>query len=134
MLATVVRFAVLGGPLLMAVLVVQTLHSFALERLSWPLVVDLVAMALTAFAAGALTERATRRLLPLPGLLRMSMLFPDRAPSRLRVAKLGSSNKQLEQLLVEGRQGHGQERNTGEVVLGAGDRADPARPAHPGPL
>lgn len=117
-LATVVRVAVLGGPLLMAVLVVQALYYLALVHLAWPSAANLLAMAVTALVAGALAERATRRLLPLPGLLRMSMLFPDRPPSRLKVAKLGSSHRQLERLLVEGRQGRSQGHNAGEIVLG----------------
>ena len=37
--------------------------------------------------AATLTDRLARRLLPLAVLLRMTMVFPDRAPSRLRVAR-----------------------------------------------
>jgi HD-GYP domain-containing protein (c-di-GMP phosphodiesterase class II) len=36
--------------------------------------------------AATLTDRLARRLLPLTILLKMTMLFPDRAPSRMRVA------------------------------------------------
>jgi HD-GYP domain-containing protein (c-di-GMP phosphodiesterase class II) len=36
--------------------------------------------------AATLTDRVARRLLPLTILLKMTMLFPDRAPSRMRVA------------------------------------------------
>jgi hypothetical protein len=40
-------------------------------------------------------ERLTRRLLPLAALLKLSMLFPDRAPSRFKVARHAVSVKSL---------------------------------------
>jgi HD-GYP domain-containing protein (c-di-GMP phosphodiesterase class II) len=53
-----------------------------------------------AVALGA--ERIARRLLPLATLLKLSMLFPTRAPSRFRVARKAGSVHQLEHL----RAGH----------------------------
>ncbi|MDA8033207.1 MAG: HD domain-containing protein, partial [Actinomycetota bacterium] len=49
-----------------------------------------------------LAERALRRLLPLAGLLKMTMLFPDRAPSRMRVAIRAGSTRDLERRFREG--------------------------------
>ena len=57
-----------------------------LEIVSWWLVL------VSASAAAALAvDRLARRLLPLTAMLQMTMVFPDRAPSRFRVA-LRSSN------------------------------------------
>jgi HD-GYP domain-containing protein (c-di-GMP phosphodiesterase class II) len=44
-----------------------------------------------ALAVSMATERVVRRLLPLAMLLKLSMLFPDRAPSRFRVARHAGS-------------------------------------------
>lgn len=45
-----------------------------------------VAVLAASTVAATLTDRLARRLLPLTILLKMTMLFPDRAPSRMRVA------------------------------------------------
>jgi putative nucleotidyltransferase with HDIG domain len=44
-------------------------------------------------------QRVLHRLLPLAGLLEMSLLFPDRAPSRLKLARRVASRRDLEQML-----------------------------------
>ena len=49
----------------------------------------------TATAAATLVDRFARRFLPLSTLLKMSMLFPDEAPSRLRVARRSGSMSEL---------------------------------------
>src|SRR5438067_8414015 len=46
----------------------------------------------TAIAVSVLLERAARRLLPLATLLRMTMLFPDQAPTRFKVAREASTS------------------------------------------
>ncbi len=43
-------------------------------------------------------ERGTRRLVPLTVLLKLSMLFPDQAPSRFKVARRATSKQGLERL------------------------------------
>ena len=48
------------------------------------------------------TERAARRFLPLAALLKMTMLFPDKAPSRLGVALRSGTTKDLERRLDVG--------------------------------
>ena len=48
-----------------------------------------------ASAAATVVDRFARRFLPLSTLLRMSMLFPDEAPSRLRVARRSGSMSEL---------------------------------------
>jgi hypothetical protein len=47
------------------------------------------------------TERAARRLLPLVTLLKLSMLFPDQAPTRFSVARTAGSVRKLESRLAE---------------------------------
>ena len=49
------------------------------------------------------TERAARRFLPLAALLKMTMLFPDKAPSRLGVALRSGTTKDLERRLDQDR-------------------------------
>ena len=46
-------------------------------------------------------ERAGRRLLPLVTLLKLSMLFPDQAPTRFSIARTAGSVKALESRLAE---------------------------------
>jgi putative nucleotidyltransferase with HDIG domain len=46
------------------------------------------------------TDRLTRRLLPLAALYKMTLIFPDRAPSRLRVARVQGSVPQLQRWLA----------------------------------
>ena len=56
--------------------------------------------------AAAAVDAAARRLLPLSALLRMSMLFPDRAPSRLVTARRAASRRAQRRVTAQVR-GHG---------------------------
>ena len=59
----------------------------------------LAALAVIAVGVAFVVERAARRLLPLASLLRLTMLFPDQAPSRLRIARAaGTTGEQLSRL------------------------------------
>src|SRR5438270_12344496 len=51
----------------------------------------------------AVVERQCRRLIPLATLLKLSMLFPDKAPSRFGVALRAGTVKNLEERVVEMR-------------------------------
>ncbi len=53
----------------------------------WQIIRWWVVVVLAASAAANLTDRLARKLLPLTLLLRMTMLFPDKAPSRIRIAR-----------------------------------------------
>ena len=77
--ATAFARRVLGPPASTGALVAQWLGLMALG----------VGVALIA-------ERVARRLLPLATLLKLSMLFPSRAPSRFKVARAAGSLRQLE--------------------------------------
>ena len=46
-------------------------------------------------------DRTVRRLLPLATLLRLSLVFPDQAPSRLRIALRSSNRRQMRALVTE---------------------------------
>ena len=50
-----------------------------------------------------IVERAGRRLLPLSSLLRLSLVFPDRTPSRFKLALKAGSGKRMERALTEAR-------------------------------
>lgn len=59
-----------------------------------------------AFVVMAATERVVRLVAPITVLLRMTMVFPDRAPSRVRVAMRVSSTDELKRTLERVRR-HG---------------------------
>jgi putative nucleotidyltransferase with HDIG domain len=52
---------------------------------------------LSCTVAGALVERLARRVLPLATLLRLSLVFPDKAPSRFVLARRSGNVRQLEE-------------------------------------
>lgn len=52
-------------------------------------------ISIAGFVALFLTERGTRRLLPLAALLRLSLLFPDHAPARFAMARKSARPKQV---------------------------------------
>jgi HD-GYP domain-containing protein (c-di-GMP phosphodiesterase class II) len=48
-------------------------------------------------------ERGARRLLPIALLLKLAMVFPDRAPSRLQLARTAATRRPRDELLWTGR-------------------------------
>jgi HD-GYP domain-containing protein (c-di-GMP phosphodiesterase class II) len=85
-LADLLRGVLLAVPLVASVVVVYAVSGLIpleQERSWWALTVVLVAAVVTA----VVTERVIQRLLPLTVLLQLTMLFPDRAPSRFRLAR-----------------------------------------------
>ena len=71
----------------------------ATGRVSWWLML----MGVSAFIL-YVADRLMRRLLPLVMLLQLSLVFPDRAPSRLRVALRAGSRRRTKRLLERARQ------------------------------
>ncbi|HEV8063979.1 MAG TPA: choice-of-anchor C family protein [Acidimicrobiales bacterium] len=49
-------------------------------------------------------DRVAKRYLPIAGLLRMTMVFPDRAPSRMAIARKVGSTRDLERRLQEAKE------------------------------
>lgn len=50
-----------------------------------------------------LVERLARAFLPLATLLKLTMLFPDKAPSRFKVARGASSTRRLQEKVEIGK-------------------------------
>ena len=62
-------------------------------------------MFVLAVATYWLLERVARRLLPLAALLRLSLVFPDRTPSRFRIALIAGTTANLRRVVEEARHG-----------------------------
>ena len=58
----------------------------------------IVALSMTTIAV---LDRSVRRFLPLATLLQLSLVFPDEAPSRLRIALHSSSRRRVRQLVAD---------------------------------
>jgi hypothetical protein len=113
-LAGLTRTVLFAVPLALAVLAVRALHQFVLGDFApW---LQLAVSAVVGIVVALLTERATRRFLPLPALLRMSMLFPGRAPSRLLVTRRAGSEAALRRML-EARDPDPQQAATAMMAL-----------------
>jgi hypothetical protein len=98
-LGLAVRVAVLAVPLAASIGTIELLRRTLPPAV--PVWARVVLMAGGAILAGTCTERLARRLLPLSSLLSMTMLFPDRAPSRLRVLRDSASVRQLRTRLAD---------------------------------
>jgi HD-GYP domain-containing protein (c-di-GMP phosphodiesterase class II) len=94
---------VLARALCLSVFVVPVAGSYVATRLAAPLVDGiplfgrLLALGALAMTVGLVAERIFRRVLPLAALLRMTMLFPDHAPSRFRLARAAGQTAILEE-------------------------------------
>jgi hypothetical protein len=102
LLAAALRLAIVAVPLLIgygaSVLAARLLaHHIAQTR--WWLVVVVAVSLVVCFGV----ERVTRRFLPLAALLKLSMLFPDQAPKRLKLARGAVSTKLLNERVATAR-------------------------------
>jgi putative nucleotidyltransferase with HDIG domain len=105
--AIALRTTILVGPLLGSVVAMAALsrvlpdpgsHTRVVMRLAWWAVVLAGSL-----AAMWLVDRATRRLAPLAALLDLAVLFPGRAPTRLKVARRVGDVRQLENVKQQAR-------------------------------
>ncbi len=71
--------------------------SGALERIG-----RFIAIGLVSCAVALLAERQTRRLAPITAMLKMSLVFPDNAPSRFSIALRAGVLSKMESRLVDG--------------------------------
>lgn len=113
-LATLLRSVLLCVPLLASMAAVFLLGRVLPDgaaRTWWGLTVLLAA----ALAVAMLAERVARRLLPVALLLKLSMIFPDRAPSRLKVARSAAFGPPRTELLWHGAAAR--PTSTSELVL-----------------
>ena len=93
-----IRALVVGGPILLGTLTARAVSQlFDPHSTAW--LVDAVSLG-SAVAVSVLLARLGARLLPLAMLLRMTMLFPDRAPSRIKVARRATSKDELTRRLA----------------------------------
>jgi hypothetical protein len=103
-LAAGLRLAILLVPIGLSLAVTAFLRSLlprpssTLAWLGW-----WIALLSAGVAAAVIFERLGRRLMPLVMLLKLSMLFPDQAPSRFAVAVKAGSVRNLRSRLAEGR-------------------------------
>jgi Ice-binding-like/HD domain len=93
----------LARALCLTVFVVPVAGSYLVTRLAaplvdgFPLVGRLLALGALAVAVGLVAERVFRKVLPLAALLRMTLLFPDHAPSRFKMARAAGQTAILEE-------------------------------------
>ena len=115
-LALLLRIAIFLVPLIASVLAALAV-ALAFPRPSGvlPVVGWWVALMVAGTVAMVLVDRVGRRFLPLAALLRMSLVFPDHAPSRFSVAARAGSVRTLERHLAAAKE--------------AGVRDEPARVA-----
>jgi len=101
-LSAAVRSLVLLLPLAASVIVVQLVVKVGPQahRGSAIWFVGLLVMSL---ATAVVVERLARAFLPLATLLKLTMLFPDKAPSRFKVARGASSTRRLQEKVEIGK-------------------------------
>jgi hypothetical protein len=116
-LAFAVRFAVVALP------VVASIAVTAAARMVFPppaMPVALLVWSLAILGLAILvvtgTDRITRKAMPLATLLRMAMLFPDRAPSRFRLARRAGSTRELRRIADETLADGAEKRSAGQAA------------------
>jgi hypothetical protein len=98
------KSSIILAPLAVAAAVSIALALMLPAATSWPWAILRVAViAALSMTTITIVERAGRRLLPLSTLLRLSLVFPDRTPSRFKMALKAGSGKRMERALVDAR-------------------------------
>ena len=116
---------------------VETVTKFTdRPRTFFPFVVWLLMLLVIATVVLRVVDRQARRLLPLATLLRLSLVFPDQAPSRFSLALKSGTGRALERAVADttAEQEFGTPQETAEAVVALHRRGRPARPADPRPL
>jgi putative nucleotidyltransferase with HDIG domain len=105
-LATSARLAAQAVPIALSVSVVYAASSLVPAPAgSTPFIAWWAALSMLATFVFVVVGRASRRLLPLAALLKLSLVFPDSAPSRFRLAFGSGTVASLEERLAEARRG-----------------------------
>jgi hypothetical protein len=102
--ANALRIVVFAGPVSAAVLVGLFVSRSIPGDSARAWTVRLGLAAIASVMAFVVIERLGRRFLPLAFLLRLNLVFPDRAPSRFSVALRSTSVRKLEQWVQEARE------------------------------
>jgi outer membrane biosynthesis protein TonB len=114
-LSIAIRIVILIVPMAAGFIAVQLVVGVAgrpagdLAFVAW-----LVALCGLATAASLVVQRQLRRLAPLAVLFKMSLVFPDEAPSRFRVALRAGTGRRLRETAAEGK---GTEQAAAEELL-----------------
>lgn len=104
-------------PLVISIAVVRLLSPSLWHPAGWlGALVYVTQIALAGIGIGVVAERLLRKALPLPALLNMTLVFPDKAPSRFAFALRSGSLKKLRAAAAHGRKLGDQE--AAELVLG----------------
>jgi hypothetical protein len=94
-----VRLLAIGGPIALGTAAARlTVELFDAGTSPWVVAVTALGVATVVSLVAA---RAAMRLLPLAVLLKMTMVFPDRAPSRIKVARRATSSAELRERLAD---------------------------------
>ncbi|MEY2401030.1 MAG: hypothetical protein QOJ08_1141 [Ilumatobacteraceae bacterium] len=103
-LARGVRFVVYAVPFVCSILAALALSKLIPTTRGWPLgVARLIAIAVGSTIVLYGTDRLTRRMLPLAALLNLTLVFPDEAPSRFKIAIRSGGTVELRRRLEEYR-------------------------------
>jgi HD-GYP domain-containing protein (c-di-GMP phosphodiesterase class II) len=102
--ARALRWAIALAPFAVAA-VVSVVCSLMLPRpTTWVWALSRVGLlAMVSMVTIAVVERVARKLLPLSSLLRLSLVFPDRTPSRFKLALKAGSGRRMERALADAR-------------------------------
>jgi hypothetical protein len=98
LLAFGVRLVQYGVPLLVGTAITWLLSPVLADAL--PVVAASLLALLGAIVVSLLVSKVTMRLAPLAMMLQMTMIFPDHAPSRLKVARRSSSTEEIRSRLL----------------------------------
>ena len=103
-LSRAVRFLIYAVPFLCSILAALALSTVIPAAPSWPVaIVRLVAIAVGSTVVLYGADRLTRRMLPLAALLSLTLVFPDEAPSRFKIAMRSGGTVELQRRLEEYR-------------------------------
>ncbi|MGI9599429.1 MAG: Ig-like domain-containing protein, partial [Acidimicrobiales bacterium] len=83
-----------------------------------PSIIWWIGLTLLATAVLWLADRALRRLLPVAALFKLSLVFPDRAPSRFKTAIRAGTVRQLQRQLESGEYGSATPQHAAEQLIG----------------
>ena len=106
-LARVLKLLVLLGPIFVSVGFVAFASRIVRRPERWYGVAGWwIGLTLASTVVLAAVERVMRRFLPLVALFRLSLVFPDRSPSRFKIAMRTNTLRQLQRSLEAGELGH----------------------------
>ena len=103
-LSRAIRFIVYTVPFLCSILAALTLSTLIPMAHSWPVAaVRLIAIAAASTVVLYGADRMTRRMLPLAALVSLTLVFPDEAPSRFKIAMQSGGTVVLQRRLEQYR-------------------------------